>query len=47
LPEFTIERMAMRLAIEIKAALPPGFVLVALELDQGPTRVTVMPSANP
>lgn len=44
IPEFTIERMAMVLSIEIKTYLPPGSVLVALELDRGPTRVTLFPS---
>lgn len=46
LPEFTIERMAMLLFIEIKTYLPPGPVLVALELDRGPTRVTLFPGAG-
>jgi len=46
LPEFTIERMAMLLFIEIKTYLPPGPVLVALELDHGPTRVTLFPGAG-
>ncbi len=46
IPEFTIERMAMILSIEIKAALLPGPVLVALELDHGPTRVTLFPSVE-
>lgn len=44
IPEFTIERMAMTLSIEIKTYLPPGVVLAALELDHGPTRVTLFPS---
>ncbi len=46
IPEFTIERMAMILFIDIRAYLPPGPVLVALELDHGPTRVTLFPSVQ-